>query len=61
MALLRFNLDSVVRGHHISKYIWTSVEGETLSCVRETSNRFNPFAVAITKDSVVVGHMPKNL
>ena len=37
MVLSLFNLDSVVRGHHSSKDIWTPVEGETLPCVRETA------------------------
>ena len=50
MALSWFNLDSVVRGDHISKDIWIPVEGEILLCVQETSNRFYPFAVAIKKD-----------
>ena len=44
-----------------TKDIWTPVEGEMLSCVQEMSNRFNPFAVAIKKDSIVVEHMPRKI
>ena len=58
MALLQFCYESAVRGHHISKDFWIPTEGEMLSCIRETTNRFDPFAVAVKKDGVVVGHVP---
>ena len=31
------------------------------TCRRETSNRFDPFAVAVIKDGTVVGHVPRKL
>ena len=34
---------------------------EILSCIRETTNRFDPFAVAVKKDSIVVGHVPRKI
>ena len=63
MASSRFSYDSAVQGHYTSKDFWTPIEGEILSCVRETftTNRFNPFAVAIKKDGVVVGHVPRKI
>ena len=33
--------------------------GEILQCRRETSKRFDPFAVAVIEDGAVVGHVPK--
>ena len=60
MALSQFCYESVVRGHHISKDFWIPAEGEILSCVSST-NRFDSFAVAVKKDSVVVGHVPRKI
>ena len=50
-----------VRGHHISKDFWIPTEGEMLSCIRETTNRFDPFAVAVKKDGVIVGHVSRTI
>ena len=61
MALSRFCYESAVQGHHISKDIWIPTEGEMLSCIREATNRFDPFAVAVKKDGVVVGHVPRKI
>ena len=33
-----FSMDSVIRGHHVYKYIWSSVVGEELECRIETGN-----------------------
>ena len=33
-----FLMDSVIRGHHVYKYIWSSVVGEELECQIETGN-----------------------
>lgn len=50
-----------VRGYHVYKEIWTAVLGETLPCVRETSNEKDRYAVAVIKDSNIVGHLPKKI
>ena len=50
----------MIRGYHIYKEIWEASHGETFDCVRETGNRFDPFAVAvISKDGKIIGHVPK--
>ena len=51
--------ESVVRGHHVFKRIWTPVVGEVLIVAREASNTEDRFAVAVTKDDMVVGHVPR--
>ena len=51
---------STIRGYHIYKEILEVSHGETFDCVRETSNRFDPFAVAvISENGEIIGHVPK--
>ena len=55
MAMMsRFLCDSVTGGHHVSKDFRIAVDGEVLQCQQETSNRHDPFAVAILKDGIMV-------
>ena len=56
-----FDLTSVIHGHHIYKDSWTAVIGEGRNCEREFSNRHDSFAVAIMKDTQVVGHIPRTI
>ena len=50
----------MIRGYHIYKEIWEASHGEKFDCVRETGNRFDPFAVAfISEDGEIIGHVPK--
>ena len=41
--------------------IWTPVVGEELPCKREAGNSHDSFAVAVVKDHVVVGLLPRKL
>ena len=55
-----FKKESVIRGHHVYKHIWTPVNGEMLPVKKEENNSFDKHAVAVLKDdSVIVGHVPK--
>ena len=54
-----FLFQSVIRGHHISKAIWTPAEGEALQVSREPNNPYDIHAVAVLKDGITVGHVPK--
>ena len=58
-----FSMDSVVRGYHIYKEIWTPYCGENLSCVAEPSNIHDPYAVAMKRssDNATVGHIPRRM
>ena len=51
-------IESCVRGFHEYQHIWTPVMGERLEYVREPRD---VYAVAMTKDDVVVGHVPRNI
>ena len=55
---ISFEYDLVICGYHIYKEIWEASHGETFDCVRETGNRFDPFAVAvISEDGKIIGHI----
>ena len=54
-----FTLESVVRGHHIYKRIWTPMLGERLQIEVEEGNRNDARAVAVQKRGMVVGHLPR--
>ena len=65
-----FTFDSVIRGHHIYKDIWTPSVGEILSCKPESGNIHDLYAVAvhrrdrdnITTDSdCIVGHVSRSI
>jgi len=45
-----YTMDSVVRGHHVDKEIWTSFIGEELSCKGEAGNIHDLYAVAVMKE-----------
>ena len=56
-----FSTDSCICGHHVYKNIWSPTAAEKLACAREDSNTRDPYAVAVTRDSTVVGHVPRKL
>ena len=54
--------DSVIRGHHVYKTIWTLIIGEQLFIEAEDGNEHDRHAVAVTNaEGNVVGHMPRSL
>ena len=56
-----FELESVIRGHHIYKELWTPVVGESLDVQREPSNAYDCSAVSVLRDGTVVGHVPREV
>ena len=53
---MSFSIDSVVRGHHICKDVWTPEIGERLQCQIESYNIYDMHAVAVKLDGVgIVG------
>ena len=55
----RFEVDACVRGYHHYKNVWSAVKGEVLQYVQEPRNTTNPYAVAVMKGYMVVGHIPR--
>lgn len=58
-----FTLESVVRGHHVYKRIWSPRTGQVLQASAETGNPEDRHAVALkrTGEGVTLGHMPREL
>ena len=58
-----FQLDSVVRGHHVYKSIWTPNIGQVLETAAEVSNTEDSHAVAVLYQgsTVSVGHVPREI
>ena len=54
-------IQSIVRGHHIYKVVWTPVIGEELTVIPEENNDHDRHAIAVMKDGEVVGHVPREL
>ena len=56
-----FLVESVVRGHHVYKTIWSSALGEELQCHREVGNIHDLYAVSVIKPGGVVDHIPRRI
>ena len=54
-----FEFPSTIRGYHVYKDIWTPILGEGLVCSIEENNREDRHAVALLKESEIVGHVPR--
>ena len=56
-----YEVESVVRGYHIYKDIWSAAVGTTPPCRQESFSPHDSYTVAIIKDDVVVGQVPRNI
>ena len=52
---------SYIRGHHAYCMLWTPAVGEMLRLKREPENLFDCHAVAVIKNDLLVGHMPRSI
>lgn len=57
--VVEFN--SFIRGYHAYKDIWEPQVGETLLLKRELDNLKDSSAVAVMKETEIVGHIPYNI
>ena len=53
--------ESVVRGRHVYKRVWSPVVGEILQLSREEDNDHDRFSVSVMKAEFIVGHSPQRL
>ena len=61
MSSTIFSIESCVRGYHVYKSSWAASIGEILLCEREERNLEDPYAVAIVRNGVIVGHVPRTI
>ena len=56
-----YDKSSVVKGHHIYKFVWTPVIGQELNTKLEEDNGQDKHAVAVMLDDQIVGHLPQSI
>ena len=56
-----YEIESVVRGHHVYKAIWSPETGEVLQVLPENNNEYDLHAVSVLKNGSIVGHVPREL
>ena len=56
-----FLYESVIRGHHIYKGVWTPITAEIPSVTTDLANRHDRFVVAVLKAGAIVGHVPREV
>ena len=54
-----FETESVIKGYHAYMNDWTRILGENLSSRPEPENEIDKYAVAVSKDAWVIGHLKK--
>ena len=54
-----FKCESMIKGYHAYMNDWTPVLGESLQTRPEPENEIDKYAVAVTKDEKVIGHLKK--
>ena len=50
-----------IHGHHVYHKISSPVIGERLLYQREPENRYDNYAVAVKKNTTIVGHLPRKI
>ena len=58
-SLYSYSHESVIRGHHVYKAIWTPVVGEILNLQQEIGNSHDLFATTVKKGATIVGRVPR--
>jgi len=56
-----FHLSSFVRGYHEYQRLWTPRIGEGLVVKQERDNCHDKYVVAVIKDGITVGHVPRKI
>ena len=54
-----FKTESVIKGYHVYMNDWTPILGENLLARLEPENEIDKYAVAVTKNARVIGHLKK--
>ena len=54
-----FKCESMIKGYYAYMNDWTPVLGESLQTRPEPENEIDKYAVAVTKDEKVIGHLKK--
>ena len=55
------SIDAMIIGYHECNSIWEAEIDEELQCKREPVNVHDPYAVAVVKAGVIVGHVARKI
>ena len=53
--------EAMVRGYPVYQTVWEENIGEVLPCLREPGNQHDPHSVAVKKDDIIVGYLPRKI
>ena len=59
--MIEFTLNSIVHDYYIYRDVWNTSVRETVNCERESRNLKDTYTVALLKDGVIVGHVPRTI
>ena len=59
VTIKEFESESVIKGHHAYMNDWTPIIGENVSIRLEPKNETDEYAVAVTTDARLIGHLKK--
>ena len=59
VTIKEFENESVIKGHHAYMNDWTPIIGENVSIRLEPKNETDEYAVAVTTDARLIGHLKK--
>ena len=59
VIIKEFETESVIKGYHAYMNDWTQILGENLSARPEPEKEIDKYAVAVSKDAWVIGHLKK--
>ena len=59
VIIKEFETESVIKGYHAYMNDWAPILGESLLARPEPENEIDKYAVAVTKDARVIGHLKK--
>ena len=55
------SIGSSMRGYHYYQDIWEPAVGEELECTQDPGNSHDRYAVAVLKEGIVVGYVPRKI
>ena len=54
-----YTVETIVRAYNVYWEVWEAAVGEVLLCQQECGNVYDPYAVAVLKRGIIVGHVPR--
>ena len=59
VLITTLDLETLIKGHHMYKDMWTPKQGKQLDVLIKPDNRMDKFAVCVKINETIVGHLTK--